>query len=205
VNGASGQWTETSLPVPVLLAANSRYRIGFFSGGGPYYWRAEEIDAFNHGTLDGSYFASGDAFPSDFISGGWWLVDLRYEATSFVPIFVTPAHSGNFSSGLWTGSLVITQAATGLVLRAADAEGHAGLSQPFDVLTGLPELSVSYADDQVTLSWPGEFVGFILQTKTDLSSPEPWQPAGAATLEGGRFQIMVQTTNRGAFYRLKSP
>jgi hypothetical protein len=135
-------------------------------------------------------------------AGGWWTC--IYEAASFIPVFVAPANSTGFVDGAWNGSLVITQAVMGLVLRAADTEGHVGLSQPFDVLGGLPELSVSYADDKVFLSWPETFVGFILQTKTDLSSPEPWQPAGAATLEGGRFRVMVQTTNRGAFYRLKS-
>src|SRR5262249_11757629 len=47
--------------------------------------------------------------------------------------------SVNFVQGTWTGSIVVTQALSNLLLRAEDALGHAGLANPIQVIPA-PEL-----------------------------------------------------------------
>jgi hypothetical protein len=46
---------------------------------------------------------------------------------------ITPAISGPFAGGIWTGSLAVQQIATGITLRADDGSGHAGDSGVFNV------------------------------------------------------------------------
>ena len=52
---------------------------------------------------------------------------------------VAPAATGNFTNGVWSGTVTVTGTGTNLLLQAVDAVGHRGLSNPFDVLLdGLP-------------------------------------------------------------------
>ncbi len=46
---------------------------------------------------------------------------------------ITPAITGAFVGGIWTGSLAVLQIATGITLRADDGSGHAGDSGAFNV------------------------------------------------------------------------
>ncbi len=50
------------------------------------------------------------------------------------PVPITPAYSGNFVNGTWTGNITVQQPATNMVLQADDGFGHVGQSNPFDVL-----------------------------------------------------------------------
>ena len=59
------------------------------------------------------------------------------------PVPITPTVTGNFVNGLWTGSIIVNQAATGMRLRADDAYGHSGKSNTFDVLTATVTTSVT--------------------------------------------------------------
>ena len=49
-------------------------------------------------------------------------------------IAVTPPLSGSFIQGVWTGSVVIAQPVSNLVLRADDGLGHFGLANSINVL-----------------------------------------------------------------------
>lgn len=61
------------------------------------------------------------------------------------PITVTPASSGSFTGGTWTGSFQIPISASGVYIVADDGNGHTGYSNQFD--TGDSDLQVSIIDD----------------------------------------------------------
>jgi hypothetical protein len=61
-------------------------------------------------------------------------VDLRYVVgVPKVDIPLTPAISGDFAQGVWTGSVTLQRPATDVVLRADDGFGHIGLASEIDV------------------------------------------------------------------------
>lgn len=64
---------------------------------------------------------------------------------STTPVTMTPATSGTFVGGVWTGSITITQTATQMKLRADNGSGLIGDSNAFDVLTAPPNLPPSIA------------------------------------------------------------
>lgn len=132
VASTPGIWRETAI-TPVSLVAGQRYRIGVYTGGGNYYWRYDLPGTFADGTIDQGYEASGNAFPTNTSSPRWWFVDLRYQAETVGPVAVSPANSGGFSGGIWSGNLAVFQAATNVTLRADDGIGHVGQSLPFNV------------------------------------------------------------------------
>ncbi|HSU53772.1 MAG TPA: immunoglobulin domain-containing protein, partial [Candidatus Dormibacteraeota bacterium] len=57
------------------------------------------------------------------------------QGTQAISTPITPTISGNFSNGVWTGTIAVQAFATNLVLRADDGDGHFGLSNPFHVIT----------------------------------------------------------------------
>ncbi len=59
------------------------------------------------------------------------------------PMPMTPAVTGNFSAGSWTGNLVFNNLANGVVLTASDSAGHSGASNSFYVGVG-PATSLSW-------------------------------------------------------------
>ena len=136
VTSMPGAWVETPLDTPVVLAAGTRYRIGAYtgSGGGSYYFRNDMSTNFANGVINASYVANGDGFPSSITTDvQWWLVDLCYQVGAITPISMMPTNTGSFVNGVWTGSVTAMEAGTGVVMRAADANGHSGTSNPFDV------------------------------------------------------------------------
>jgi hypothetical protein len=54
---------------------------------------------------------------------------------------IIPPVSGAFVNGTWSGTIVVPQAATNLVLQADDGSGHSGLSNPF-VVEAPPTISI---------------------------------------------------------------
>src|SRR5439155_4817316 len=89
---------------------------------------------------------SADGFPSTVsVSQTVFLVDLRYTVNSGAPVVLSPTSAGPFTNGVWTGLLSVQAPATNVVLRADEAGGHNGLSNPFDVLLQ-NDLSISIAD-----------------------------------------------------------
>ena len=51
------------------------------------------------------------------------------------PVPLTPTVSGSFVSGVWTGSITVPTAATGMLLHVDDASGHTGDSNIFNVVS----------------------------------------------------------------------
>ena len=115
-------------------------------------------------------------------------------------ISVNPSASGPFVLGKWTGSVTISQAATGTVLVADDGFGHLGYSTPINVIE-LPSLSVTQSGGSLLISWPAEASAFALEKSVDLSS---WSPeAGPIFLIGNKYVIRVQISATRSFYRLR--
>jgi len=121
---AGGVWSDVPLPTPILLVASNIYRLGFLTGGFPYYSRIDHPTNFSGGSIDQSFYAVGDAFPSIVNGAEWYLVDLRYA----FPASMTPSVSGNFTAGVWTGNITVSEASTNFVVLADDGDGHLGYS-----------------------------------------------------------------------------
>ena len=51
---------------------------------------------------------------------------------------IAPANSGSFTGGVWSGNVTVQQTATNVVLVANDGSGHAGSSNPFNVVLAPP-------------------------------------------------------------------
>src|SRR5439155_22799420 len=67
-------------------------------------------------------------------------------------VAVTPANSGNFTNGVWSGSITVEQPAANVTLNANDGSGHAGASNPFDVIAPNDiSLTVDDAPDPVSV------------------------------------------------------
>ena len=139
VSGTAGTWTETPLTTPLTLSAGVTYQVGFYTGGGAYYYYSYGNSfptAFANGTIPGggSYYTGSDAFPTTLDSGYFLLVDLKYTVGGQVPVTIMPTSSGNFVNGVWSGSITAQQRATNVTLQADDGQGHTGTSNPFDVV-----------------------------------------------------------------------
>lgn len=101
-------------------------------------------------------------------SGVVALSALAAGSTNSLP--VSPASSGNFSNGVWTGSMTVQQLATNVRLWAVDEFGHTGQSLPFDV-GELPILPVTITfqvlGGQMQLTWPSG----VLQSASQAAGP----------------------------------
>jgi hypothetical protein len=115
-------------------------------------------------------------------------------------ISVNPSASGPFVLGKWTGSVTVSQVATGMVLVADDGFGQLGYANPINVI-GLPSLSVAQSGGSLLISWPAEASAFALEKSVDLSS---WSPeTGSIFLIGDKYVIRVQISAARSFYRLR--
>lgn len=132
INAVPGTWTETPLDSPLTLAAGATYRLAAYAGGGSFYWSYAGLSTFRDGTIDLSYEAFGDIFPTQIDGVRWWFADLRYAAETSLPS--APANSGTFTNGVWSGPVAVLAGSTNVTLRASDTNGHFGLSAPFDVV-----------------------------------------------------------------------
>ncbi len=145
VSGSQGTWNETALATPVQLAAGSNYVVAAFFTNSAYFDITNVAGGFPDGTIGTSLYATSDTFPTIADAGYWPLVGLSYTVGSAAPITITPTNSGSFVNGTWSGNLTVLQPATNIVLRADDGSGHAGSSNPFDVLMQ-NDISISMVD-----------------------------------------------------------
>ncbi|HWN93701.1 MAG TPA: M36 family metallopeptidase [Methylomirabilota bacterium] len=205
VSSAAGTWLETPLPSPVQLTAGTRYRVAAFTGGGTYHWRTDGPATFPHGTIDQTFNGSGDVFPISSDAARWWFVDLRYNVGTSTPVPITPATSGSFTAGVWSGDVTVLAQATNMVLQADNGAGATGLSNPFhavgtnqppiivrqpagsQVLTGATvNLSVSvFATPPVSYQW--RFNGGDLLHETNASLVL----TGVITNQSGSYSVFV--------------
>ena len=207
VTSVPGTWMETPLATPIQLTAGGTYRVASYTAGGNYNWRFDLGGTFPYGTINQGYEISGDAFPTSIDSVRWWFVDLRYTVGASAAIDIAPTNSGNFTNGVWSGLLTGQALATNLVLQADDGNGHAGLSNPFEVGGSRPVISppIPGSGGQFSFSFatvPG--LSYILEFKTTLEDPI-WTPAqtipGDGTVQTATDSPAPGTTQR--FYRLR--
>jgi hypothetical protein len=117
---------------------------------------------------------------------------------------VSPAVSGNFSQGAWTGTVAITQTGTNLVLEASDAYGENGLANPINIVN-LPPLAMTPSGSTLYMTWPVDPTGFVLETSPDLS-PGSWAPVSTQPVKilGDQYYLQpITMTGTNAFYRLR--
>ena len=104
-------------------------------------------------------------------------------------VSMTPTVTGNFTSGTWSGPIVIQQFASAVTLRADDGAGHIGDSNAFDV-TGTLALSVppSAPEDSApltgTVSVPAAPAGNLTVTLTSSDATAATVPATVTILSG---------------------
>ncbi len=68
-----------------------------------------------------------------------------------------------------------------------------------------PKMELQIARPQLTVSWPISAVDWTLESTTDLSNPNGWQPVGVAPVDADYFHTQtfdITPTNK-AFFRLK--
>jgi hypothetical protein len=119
-------------------------------------------------------------------------------------ITVTPPVSGNFIQGVWTGSVMIAQTASNLVLRANDGLGHFGLANPINVIS-LPGLEMLRSGNIALYMWPVGYSGFVLETSGSLS-PAMWVAVPYSPIQiGDQYLLPLDMSGTNGFYRLWFP
>jgi uncharacterized repeat protein (TIGR01451 family) len=135
VTSSPGTWLETPLDSPVRLTAGATYVVAYYTGAGPYYFRAESETDFADLTLLSGRYQLGDQFPDLDPQTFGWAVDIRYTVGEVsTPVGISPTNTSGFVNGEWSGPITILSAGTNVILRAVDSGGRSGLSAPFDVL-----------------------------------------------------------------------
>jgi hypothetical protein len=117
-------------------------------------------------------------------------------------VSVSPSVSANFVQGVWTGSLVVTQTVSDLVLRADDGLGHFGLANILQVVT-TPKLDMELYGNIMLMLWPAGAPTLKLETATNLS-PASWVPVASPPLQfGDQYLVPISASEPRRFYRLR--
>jgi hypothetical protein len=196
-----GTWVETPLSTPVVLLAGVTYRIGVHENNITYYFDDTQQTSFPNGTISAYWATLGDVFPNspDAVT---YYVDLRY-STDLRSVPISPAVSGNFINGSWSGNLAVLQPAAGVTLQAG-IPGHSGQSLPFNVLNA-PGLSIAASGGSVVISWPTTAVGFNLEKESNLSAGSWTTVTNTPAVVGSKNVITNTSTAATTFYRLHKP
>jgi len=117
---------------------------------------------------------------------------------------ILPATSGNFISGVWTGTVTVAQTATNLVLQATDSLGDTGLANPVNIVN-LPSLTTVTSSSTLLLLWPLTPAGFVLETTSDLTQSNWLQVTTPPFQIGGQNLLPIPTSGTNAFFRLRFP
>jgi hypothetical protein len=195
VVSSSDSWTATEWSVPVELEAGVRYVVGVCDLESAYYEPAEFPLDFAHGSIDKGCTAYGDAYPSLVNSSALYFVDLGYLVDGEEELSMTPTNAVELIDGVWSGEVTVLEGATNMVLRAGDASGPSGDSNPFDVRPYLlslrlpPGISEGEAavSAQVVANYPLD-TALPVVLSTD-STNELILPAGV-TLPAGQTNIL---------------
>ncbi|MGA2786737.1 MAG: immunoglobulin domain-containing protein, partial [Verrucomicrobiota bacterium] len=120
-------------------------------------------------------------------------------------VAIIPSVSGNFIQGVWTGSVVIAQTVSNLVLRANDGLGHIGLANPVNVIS-LPGLEMLHSGNIAVFMWPmAGYSGFVLETSVCLA-PATWNVVPYSPIQvGDQYLLPLVMTGTNGFYRLWFP
>lgn len=182
VSGSSGQWTETALDSPLTLNGGSTYRVGVYGASTTYYYRTFGTPlAFSNGVISEGCNTASDAFPGP-TNASRYLVDFRYTFSSNASVSLQPGVTPMFLLGAWTGGVVIAEQAPAVTIHAADTNGYAGASAPFNVGTG--HIITVSATVNGTISPSGE-VGVVSgSNKTFTIQADPGYLIGSLTTNG---------------------
>ena len=117
-------------------------------------------------------------------------------------VAVTPPISGSFVQGVWTGSVVISQTVSNLVLQANDNLGHFGLANPINVISR-PSLGMWCSGDIALFMWPVEYSGFVLEASGSLS-PAAWVTVPYSPIQiGDQCLLPLDMAGTNGYYRLR--
>jgi len=117
-------------------------------------------------------------------------------------VAILPAVSGNFQQGVWTGAVTVSTAVSNLVMEANDGAGDIGFAPAIDVVN-VPRLGVSNQGGSLTLTWPQEPSGFILESSGTLR-PANWVPVSdQPTSSNDQYIQSIPITGTNQFFRLQ--
>ncbi len=86
-----------------------------------------------------------------------------------------------------------------------NAGAWSDFSVPTTFSTLAPGVSAIVQHGELVLAWPTNAVSFVLESTTDLATPE-WTPVSAPVLvANGLFTVTLPMTNKQTFYRLQKP
>ena len=118
-------------------------------------------------------------------------VALSGVAGGSVPI--TPAVSGNFTNGVWSGLITVLNPATNLVLRADDGDGNYGESNPFHVIrSNQPPIIVTQPAAQTVSVGSNAIISVGVVGSLPLFYT--WRRNGTNLVNGGRFSGVNTST-----------
>jgi hypothetical protein len=207
LSGQAGSWVETPLATPITLAGGSSYCVGVYCPASTtLYFTEYEGDwptNFANGTIGQTcYISYGNAFPTgDYGDGLGPFLDLRYTTQEEASVPVSPASSGAFVNGVWTGNVSIDQIASNVVLSANDGAGHSGSSSSFNVGAYAP---IRFSSPQRSGANQFQFTltggnKFQIQASTNLSN---WITLATLTNSTGTTNYTDPATNLSRrFYR----
>jgi len=113
---------------------------------------------------------------------------------------VQPEESGNFTNGVWSGFLTLTQKTSATVLRAADGLGHIGDANAFDVVD-LPVMTLQQSGKSMVISWSAYGPVFSPETSSDMLN---WSAAQLPIdLISTQYKIRIPIGDTNTFYRLR--
>src|SRR6185369_11383814 len=115
-------------------------------------------------------------------------------------IGLSPAASGAFTNGMWSGSIAISAADTNVEIVAADGVGHAGATD-LPVVT-MPQLAIQTFTNNFYLVWTAGAPALKLETATNLSSPVWLEIAGPPQI-GDQYVMPFAMDEPARFYRLR--
>jgi len=161
-------------------------------------------------TIDLSAFAGWPVrlrFHFDTVDGavnsfeGWYVDDIVI-SSSLVAVPISPVISGNFIDGVWTGSISVQQAVSGMILKADDGLAHTGTSNPFDVV--VPSLSIARMGHDTVISWPTTLSELTLRSTTNLEPVTTWNVVTNTPVNAGNWLTVTNTLGGPQqFYRLE--
>ena len=133
-----------------------------------------------------------------------------YQPSAFgaAPVFIVPAPAGPYPASLGALQGGNPNGVWQLFVND-DHGGDAGLitggwSLTVDTAAAvLPVLSIALEGTQAVISWPASVAGFTLEYTAIGGVPTNWGPAGAPTLNNGRYEVRRNLPGVGEMYRLR--
>ncbi len=116
-------------------------------------------------------------------------------------ILVNPV-SANFTEGVWTGAVTISQPITNLVILATNIAGPRGLADAINVLNE-PALGYTLSGNYLLMFWPVSPSNFVLETSITLSPPQ-WVRVGIPPLQIGDENLeSIQMNGTNQYFLLQ--